>query len=241
MIITPANTCTVSISAITIEKLTDATGDLTVGGNLTVRSPSYFNEGNTSYPGISFGLDTNTGFTKIGGDDTINISCGGTNSFKFGVVAFDVYSQTAAIRLGSSNDVILTRLAANSLALRNTTSAQTLSIYETYTDSSNFESYSMDAGVTTGDTFTIKANTLGSGADNLSIALTPAGTGTINLSSDVLIATSKVIKINALQVVGARVVDARIADTPNSGDGTTDGLIDAMRDAMIAHGLMAAA
>ncbi len=38
-----------------------------------------------------------------------------------------------------------------------------------------------------------------------------------------------------------RVVDARIDDTINSGDATTDGVIDAMRDALIALGFMAAA
>jgi len=49
------------------------------------------------------------------------------------------------------------------------------------------------------------------------------------------------VKIGGTQVVGARVVDARADDVANSGDATTDGLIDALRDAMIAHGLIAAA
>lgn len=43
------------------------------------------------------------------------------------------------------------------------------------------------------------------------------------------------------KVVGARVVDARIDDTINSGDATTDGVIEAIRTALIAHGLIAAA
>ena len=37
----------------------------------------------------------------------------------------------------------------------------------------------------------------------------------------------------------ARVIDARCDDAINSGDATTDGVIDALRDAMIAHGLIA--
>lgn len=41
------------------------------------------------------------------------------------------------------------------------------------------------------------------------------------------------------QVVGARVTDARADDAINSGDATTDGVIDALRDAMITHGLIA--
>lgn len=47
--------------------------------------------------------------------------------------------------------------------------------------------------------------------------------------------------VSTNKVVGARVIDARIDDTPNSGDATTDGIIDAIQDALIAHGLAAAA
>ncbi len=43
MIITPLTTSNIVISAISIKALTDATGDLTVDGNLTVRSPAIFN------------------------------------------------------------------------------------------------------------------------------------------------------------------------------------------------------
>ncbi len=49
------------------------------------------------------------------------------------------------------------------------------------------------------------------------------------------------LKISQTQVVGARVIDARADDALNSGDATTDGVIDALRDAMITHGLIAAA
>jgi hypothetical protein len=52
---------------------------------------------------------------------------------------------------------------------------------------------------------------------------------------------SGVYKVDGVQVVGNRVVDARIDDTINSGDATTDGVIDAIRDALIAHGIIAAA
>lgn len=49
------------------------------------------------------------------------------------------------------------------------------------------------------------------------------------------------IFIDGSQVIGPRVIDSRIDDTINSGDATTDGVIDAIRDALIAHGLVAAA
>ncbi len=49
------------------------------------------------------------------------------------------------------------------------------------------------------------------------------------------------LKHSGTKVIGARVVDARCDDAINSGDATTDGVIDSLRDAMIAHGLLAAA
>ncbi len=49
-----------------------------------------------------------------------------------------------------------------------------------------------------------------------------------------------VYKVDDVQVLSNRVIDARCADVANSGDATTDGLIDALRDALVAHGLIAA-
>lgn len=53
--------------------------------------------------------------------------------------------------------------------------------------------------------------------------------------------TTGVVKVDDVQVLSNRVIDARCADVANSGDATTDGLIDALRDALVAHGLIAAA
>jgi len=50
-----------------------------------------------------------------------------------------------------------------------------------------------------------------------------------------------VYKVDDIQIISNRVIDARCDDTINSGDATTDGVIDALRDAMITHGLIAAA
>jgi hypothetical protein len=43
------------------------------------------------------------------------------------------------------------------------------------------------------------------------------------------------------KVLGSRVVDARLADVPNSGDATTDGVIAALQSVILTHGLGAAA
>jgi len=66
-----------------------------------------------------------------------------------------------------------------------------------------------------------------------------SGAGDIKLDGNVNITGN--LEIDNVQVITNRVVDARIDDTPNSGDATTDGIIDALRDAMITHGLIAAA
>jgi hypothetical protein len=63
----------------------------------------------------------------------------------------------------------------------------------------------------------------------------------LNEAGTFALAAGGTLTIGGAQVVGARVVDARIDDTINSGDATTDGVIDAIRDALITHGLMAAA
>lgn len=54
-------------------------------------------------------------------------------------------------------------------------------------------------------------------------------------------ATCTTLSVAGNQVVGARVVDARIDDTPNSGDATTDGIIAAIQSILQTHGLAAAA
>lgn len=61
----------------------------------------------------------------------------------------------------------------------------------------------------------------------------------VNRFGDIVNTTAS-YQVDGVQVVSNRVVDARCDDTINSGDATTDGVIDALRDAMIAHGLIAA-
>lgn len=50
-----------------------------------------------------------------------------------------------------------------------------------------------------------------------------------------------VLKVDDVQIITNQVIDARCNDALNSGDATTDGVIDSLRDAMITHGLIAAA
>jgi len=70
-------------------------------------------------------------------------------------------------------------------------------------------------------------------------AMTLSGAG--ELWVDTFVNPDDGVKVAGTQVVGARVIDARVDDAINSGDATTDGVIDALRDAMVTHGLIAAA
>lgn len=80
-----------------------------------------------------------------------------------------------------ASDTTLVREAANGLSQRNTTNAQKFSLYETYTDASNYERYSLTTG---SDALILGAETAGTGSDNLSIALAPAGTGTVTVAGN---------------------------------------------------------
>ncbi len=81
-----------------------------------------------------------------------------------------------------SADLQLVRDAANTLAQRNGTSAQTLRVYGTYTDSSNYVRGSL-AGSSTA--VTLAAQTAGTGADDVPVVITPAGTAQVEIGNGV--------------------------------------------------------
>ena len=84
--------------------------------------------------------------------------------------------------MGLLPDTVLARVAANHLAMRNSTSAQKFSVFGTYTDDSNYEDGFIDMSVTTAQTLTIGTATAGTGVDNSNIAITPSGTGQVPIS-----------------------------------------------------------
>jgi hypothetical protein len=58
---------------------------------------------------------------------------------------------------------------------------------------------------------------------------------------DGIVNSASSFQVDNVQVISNRVIDARIDDAISCGDATTDGVIDALRDAAITHGLIAAA
>jgi hypothetical protein len=120
----------------------------------------------------------------------------------------------------SSGDVVITRDAANTLAQRRSTNAQTFRCYGTYTDASNYVRAALSS---TSTAVTLAAETEGTGADDISLNLTAAGTGTVKINSVAEVAASSIVTgLPTAPTVGmiARVTDAT---TPTVGSTVTGG------------------
>jgi hypothetical protein len=129
--------------------------------------------------------------------DQISISAGGVQqfwvnaggSYSTGNV-LGLYNDTGYICLGTSLDVRIYRDTSAALAQRNGATQQTFRLYNTYTDASNYERLTL-TGVA-GTSVNITAETLGTGADNLDIVLTPAGNGNLKFGTHSAIAAETV-------------------------------------------------
>jgi hypothetical protein len=139
---------------------------------------------------------------QTGGGFSINGSSVGVRN----TGTFDFWSGVAASP--SVVDLRLFRDAAGILAQRNGTNAQTFRVYGTYTDGSNY----VRAALSSTDTaVTLAAETAGTGADDIPLNLTAAGTGTIKVNSVAeVVVSSTVAGLPAAPVVGmlTRVTDA---------------------------------
>jgi hypothetical protein len=112
-----------------------------------------------------------------------------------------------SVDLGT-DDTILRREAAGTLSLRNAANAQTFRCYGTYTDASNYVRAALSS---TSTAVTLAAETAGTGADDIPLNLTAAGTGTIQVNSVAeVVVSSTVAGLPAAPVVGmlTRVTDA---------------------------------
>ena len=169
----------------------------------------------------------------------------GTISYKSSVVSWESIGGHQAMRLQLGASSAATELNVyGALSVRD---SQNLTVYGgsvlvSSPDNTKVYSFSIsNAGV---GQFTLISGSAYLSFSNFSAIQFPTTvfySSVLDCSTHINVASGKVYKVNNVQVVGARVVDARISNTPNSGDATTDDLIDAMRDAMVAHGLIAAA
>lgn len=109
-------------------------GDKTIQGALTVTGQIKAASGVASAPGLDFA--NASGLYWDGG--TISVAIANARQVAVGVNAtLYLITDGGTLRFGSTADLILARDAANTLAQRNSTNAQEVRLYETYTDASN--------------------------------------------------------------------------------------------------------
>jgi hypothetical protein len=109
------------------------------GGTVTTSTPvidatQTWNDSGVTFTGIKSNVtDTNSAAASL----LMDLQVGGSS--KFAVAKSGNTTLASAATLGWSTDCLLARDAADVLAQRNSTTAQTFRIYNTYTDSSNYE------------------------------------------------------------------------------------------------------
>ncbi len=90
MIITPLTTSNIVISSISIKALTDATGDVVIDGNLTVRSPFIspilLSAGSATNPSFAFGLESTLGWYRPGAG-VMGLAISGAERLRFTAVS----------------------------------------------------------------------------------------------------------------------------------------------------------
>jgi hypothetical protein len=92
--------------------------------------------------------------------------------------------------LSLASDTRLFRDAAHNLAQRNATNAQTFRVYGTFTDASNHVRAALSS---TSTAVTLAAETAGTGADDIPLNLTAAGTGTVKVNSNLEVSTKDIV------------------------------------------------
>lgn len=172
------------------------TGALTIAsGTLTASAPALSITQTWNNAAVTFDADT-TSVTNTASLSTSTVKkwvVGGTTVaavYASGVIKSEVSSiqgynvevhSTVGAFSWAGGSLSLFRDAAATLAQRNGTTQQIFRLYNTYTDSSNYERLTL-TGVA-GASVNLTAETLGTGGDNLDIVLTPAGTGAVRFPS----------------------------------------------------------
>jgi hypothetical protein len=184
-----------------------------------------------STSGTGLGVNAASGFAgrlldlQLNGTSNFSVTSAGLLTLASNIIGGGFISITSGIlssagnigAAGSTNflyvgdatgDTRLNRDAAGTLAQRNSTNAQTFRVYGTFTDASNHVRAALSS---TSTAVTLAAETAGTGADNIPLNLTAAGTGTVKVNSVAeVVVSSTVAGLPAAPVVGmlTRVTDA---------------------------------
>ena len=158
-------------------------------GNLALTSGQLLlPNGSSTAPSLAFNLDTGQGIFWSSASNYMGIVMGGSWRWTFDSFG-PLMISLAQLRWSADNplvdasaaDLIVLRDAADILALRRTTTAQTLRVYGTADAAGTFTNYVRASLGSSSTVVTLAAETAGTGADNVSINLDPAGTGTIQV------------------------------------------------------------
>lgn len=172
------------------------------GADLTMGSGSQvlLDDGTSSLPGLAFAGDVDLGLMRFAANQLeVRGALGVALSDVGGLFGFNLSLGGMSVALGSligfstgdcfsAQDTILRRDAAGVLSLRSGTTQQGLRVHNTFTDAANLE-YALLSG-TAGTRIELSAGTAGTGADDINVRLTPAGTGLVETFGEVTIAGS---------------------------------------------------
>ena len=211
-----------TITSLSVKELTTSTGDAYVGGDLYVRNQLKLPYGGVSSAPLIMLGSTSTGIYEQEGG--IRFIANGKKTHALFSTGYYLYNDSASIQIGASSDCIIRRDAADTLALRRTTNQQILRIYNTYTDSSNYERLTL-TGVA-GASVNITAETAGTGGDNLDIVLTPAGTGLLKNTASVITSGSGTgVTVNHTGAVIQQIYKVTTTYAAYSDTDTTKGIV----------------
>lgn len=208
--------------------------DLLVSGRLEVDGIAYFDNN------VGIGVDTPNSRLHISqangaGDVALSIQNAATTASE----------STSIIFINTTGTTPHAQLKATRVDAQNSNFS-----FNVLTANSLQERFSIDAAEGIFNKTGVDYNFRWAGDTDANLLFTDAGTDRVGIGDaapgeklDVAgnINATGVLKIDDVQVVSNRVIDARIDDAPNSGDATTDGIIAAIQSILQTHGLAAAA
>jgi hypothetical protein len=130
-------------------------------------------------PSYSFASQANTGIYRAAVND-VSIASNGARVAAFSGADLYLLGASPTIRLGASSDTIIAYDAADALALRRTTNAQTFRVYNTFTDASNYERAAVKWS---SNTLVFGSEILGTGTAR-NVYLQAAGAAQVRLSTN---------------------------------------------------------
>lgn len=177
-------------------------------GRSQLRSPAdgqitLFNNAQTGFTRLNFG-GTTSSFPALKAAGT-QIQVRTADDVSFGTFA------AANISLTASGTAVLSTDAADTLAQRNGTNAQTFRVYNTYTDASN---YRRAAANTNSAYVEFAAESAGASAANMDVRLTPSGTGLVNLPGGATLLTTRATLTNGAAAEVGTLTNAPVAGNP---------------------------